>query len=472
MLRHLNPLFRPSNQCEICRRQGGGQHFRLLPLRPTAPLTLLVLRAHHYLVERVKIPATRSSFVQVAFLPVSERGLTHTQSRPSEAGEVSSTMLSDATSALSPTAVPPSSFLPFNPRALPTSSERNIQSSLVKGPVVSTFVSAPDNQDDLRDPVGETVIKRPLVRADPSVELRRRSFARSGTENNADILAIQAKDSQSRPLEAIVASPSALPRRKTGTVSDRLASAVQTASLAQSTVDRTGNSAPEVSQDRTVQFPDSGRSPADAPHMEVAALETPPAIAQASIRFSEAGNDGMALSTVTRVPAGHPADALHHSTGRLRDHIQEDDIVFSYSTTLSYPLLLLETIPTTRLPAWDEEEARDSEDAHVSRSAESSDLATSAPSNASSGTIRGPVTSSFNNVTVPDPVNHFDSGDVLFGRGIAATDMHHHSSMTYGDAQGTRDGTQANWENDTKDASTITSFAPQYGQSETYETSL
>jgi hypothetical protein len=266
-------------------------------------------------------------------------------------------MLSDATSVLSPAAVPPASFLPSAPRALLASSERSIQSSLVEGPVVSTFVSAPDNQDDRRDSVGETVIKRPLVQAAPAVELRRKSFARSGTENNADILAIQAKDSQSRPLEAIVASPSAPPRRKTGTLSDRLASAVQTASMAQFTADHTGNSAPEVSHDRTVQFPDSRRSPADEPHMEAAALEPPPAIAQASTRFSEAGNDGMSLSTVTRVPAGHPADALHHSTGRLRDHIQEDDIVFSYSATLSYPLLLLESIPTTRLPAWEEEEA-------------------------------------------------------------------------------------------------------------------
>jgi hypothetical protein len=381
-------------------------------------------------------------------------------------------MLSDATSVLSPAAVPPASFLPSAPRALLASSERSIQSSLVEGPVVSTFVSAPDNQDDRRDSVGETVIKRPLVQAAPAVELRRKSFARSGTENNADILAIQAKDSQSRPLEAIVASPSAPPRRKTGTLSDRLASAVQTASMAQFTADHTGNSAPEVSHDRTVQFPDSRRSPADEPHMEAAALEPPPAIAQASTRFSEAGNDGMSLSTVTRVPAGHPADALHHSTGRLRDHIQEDDIVFSYSATLSYPLLLLESIPTTRLPAWEEEEARNPEDAHVSRSAKSSDLANSAPSDASSGTIRGPVTSSFNNVTAPNPPNHFDSGDVLFGRGVAATDMHHHSSMTYGDAQGTRDGTQASLENNPEDASAITSFAPQYGQGETYETSV
>jgi hypothetical protein len=379
-------------------------------------------------------------------------------------------MLVDVTSASSSTAVP-ASFLPSVPGALPISPAKDGRSSLVNGPVVSPFVSALDDQDDRRDPIGKAVIKRSSMQAAPAAELPQNSFARSGTENNPDILAIHAKDSQSRPLEAIVASPSAPPRRKTGILSDRLASAVQTASMAQSTVDRTGNSAPEASQDRTVQLPDSRRSPADKPHMEAAALETPPAIAQASTKFSQAGNDGMAPPTVARVPAGHPADALHHSTGRLRDHAQEDDIVFSYSTTLSYPLLLLETIPTTRYPAWEEEEVRDPEDAQLSLSAKSSDLADSAPSDASSGTIQVPVTSSLNNVTAPSPRNHFDSGDILFGRGIAATDMHHHSSMTYGDPQVTRDGTQANWENTSVDASAITSFAPQYGQNSAYETS-
>jgi hypothetical protein len=379
-------------------------------------------------------------------------------------------MLVDATSASSSTAVP-ASFLPFVPGSLPISPENDGPSSLIDGPVASPFVSALDDQDDRRDSVGKVVIKRLLAQAPPAVELPWKSFARSRTENNTDILAIQAKDSQPRPLEAILASPSAPPRRKTGTLSDRLASAVQTASIAQSTVDVTGNSAPEVSHDRTVQFPDSSRSPGDEPHVEAAALETPPAIATASARCSEAQDDGMAPSTVTSVPEGYLDDAFHHSTDRLRDHIQGDDTVFSYSTTLSYPILLLETIPTTRLPAWEEEEVRDPEDVHVGPSAKSSDLDNSAPSDASSGTIRGPVTSSFNNVAAPSPRNHFDSGGILFGRGIAATDMHHHSSMTYGDPQVTRDGTQANWENTSVDASAITSFAPQYGQNSAYETS-